>query len=375
MNICIVSEDYPAANHPYFTFVENLCKAIVKNGHKVYVIAPQSLSKILIRGEEKLPYCSKEDGVTVYRPLFFTVGNVSIPLNYKLFSNAVYRTFKQISNRVDACYGHFWHSAYCLFPAARKFNKPLFVASGECEIELHQNVNIEKLRDFCNYVSGVICVSTKNKEESVGAGLTTPDKCIIVPNSIDNTLFTQLERESCRAKYGLSGTDFVVAFVGGFVQRKGPGRVAKAIKTTGDNDIKSIFVGYYTNGVIEDPVCDGIVFKGSLAHDEVPLALNAADVFVMPTLQEGCCNANIEAMACGLPVISSDLPFNYDVLNPTNSILIDPENIEQIASAIKKLKEDINLRKKLKEGAIKMAKTLTIQNRAKIIANFIESKI
>lgn len=375
MNICIVSEDYPAANHPYFAFVENLCKAIVMNGHKVYVIAPQSFTKIVIRGVKRLPYISESDGVTIYRPLFITVGNLSITLNYKLFSIAVSKTFKRIYNKVDACYGHFWHSAYCLYPVAKKYNKPLFVASGECEIELHRFVNIGKLSNFCNYVSGVICVSTKNKEESIGAGLTTADKCIIVPNSIDNTLFRQLDKEDCRAKYGLKDSDFVVAFVGGFVKRKGPGRVAKAITTIGDNDIKSIFVGYYTNGVIEDPVCDGIVFKGSLAHEEVPVALNAADVFLMPTLQEGCCNANIEAMACGLPVISSDLSFNYDVLNQSNSILIDPNSVEQIAGAIKRIKDDKELRFKLKEGAIYMAKTLTISNRANKIINFIKSKI
>ena len=89
MNICVVAEDYPAKDHPLFAFVENLCRALVRSGHHVSVIAPQSLTKVIIRGEKKLPFKTEANGVIIYRPLFITVGNTSIPLNYKLFSAAV----------------------------------------------------------------------------------------------------------------------------------------------------------------------------------------------------------------------------------------------------------------------------------------------
>lgn len=57
MNICIAAEGYPAEGYPYYAFVENLCVEWAKQGNNVYVIAPQSISKIL-KGRPRLPYYS-----------------------------------------------------------------------------------------------------------------------------------------------------------------------------------------------------------------------------------------------------------------------------------------------------------------------------
>ena len=93
------------------------------------------------------------------------------------------------------------------------------------------------------------------------------------------------------------------------------------------------------------PDCEGILFKGKLPHEEIPLYLNTADVFVLPSLAEGCSNSIVEAMACGLPVISSDLSFNYDILNADNSILVNPNDVGEISAAIKKLMDEGYIKK------------------------------
>ena len=137
------------------------------------------------------------------------------------------------------------------------------------------------------------------------------------------------------------------------------------------NDVYSIFIGEGD----EEPNCKNILYKGRVPHHKVSLFLNAADVFVLPTLKEGCCNSIIEAMACGLPVISSNLPFNWDVLNENNSIMIDPMNTEEIGNSIKRLKDDVNLRNIMSESALETAKALTIDKRASNILRFIEGRL
>lgn len=142
-----------------------------------------------------------------------------------------------------------------------------------------------------------------------------------------------------------------------------------------DNHIKVMFIGGKLDGDDATPTCNGIVLQGRLEHSDVPQYLFAADCFCLPTLNEGCSNAIVEALACGLPVVSSNLPFNEDILDETNSILVNPMNVEEIASALKKIKESKAFRDKLAEGALLKASELRIDIRAEKIVDFITKKI
>ena len=106
-------------------------------------------------------------------------------------------------------------------------------------------------------------------------------------------------------------------------------------------------------------------------HDELFYYLNAADFFVLPTLAEGCCNAIVEAMACGLPIVSSNLPFNDDILDESNSIRIDPLNVGELTDAMRKLMHEKELCKTLSEGSLVRSNSLDIEERAKKIYRFI----
>ena len=268
-----------------------------------------------------------------------------------------------------------WTSGYYILRYARKNRIPLFVATGEDRIFFNDYLSDEDLLQIREYTSGVICVSTKNQEESVACGFARKEKCRVFPNAVDDTLFHRMSKSECRNKLGYPQDAFIVAYVGRFYNRKGVNRVSAAIKLIDDTHIQSIFIGTSNPGENLQPDCEGILFKGKLPHNEIPIYLNAADVFVLPTLAEGCSNSIVEAMACGLPIISSDLPFNYDILNEDNSILIDPYDIEAITSAIKRLKDDESLRKSLSINALETAKGLTISQRTKFIMDFIESKM
>ena len=92
-------------------------------------------------------------------------------------------------------------------------------------------------------------------------------------------------------------------------------------------------------------------------------------------MNEGCSNAIVEAIACGLPIISSNLPFNDDILDSSNALLVNPESVDDIASAIKQLMDNSDLRQKLAEGSKEKAKSLRIEFRAKKIIEFINRQM
>lgn len=161
---------------------------------------------------------------------------------------------------------------------------------------------------------------------------------------------------------------FIIAFVGWFNERKGIMRVAEALRKCEGESVYSFLIGSGD----QEPEVENVLFKGRLMHEQIPEYLNAADAFVLPTLREGCCNAVIEAMSCGLPIISSNLPFNWDVLNESNSIMVNPIDVDEIVSAIITLRDDRKKRERLAAGSIRMASALTIDQRAATIIKFIE---
>ena len=76
-------------------------------------------------------------------------------------------------------------------------------------------------------------------------------------------------------------------------------------------------------------------------------------------------------MRDGTPVISSDRPFNNEILDETCSIKVNPESVEEIQQAIEKLYNDKKLRDNLAKGSLEKAKTLTLETRAENIIKFI----
>lgn len=337
------------------------------------MIAPQRLLYIAT-GKDNLSATSfihktaTGEQIQVLRPLLLSFSNIPIlrKLN-NLFRQWAIKSAVAKAGSQDVYYGHFWDNGYFLYKAIRYSGMPLFVASGESNIRFRT-----KDANFKNYVSGTICVSTKNMEESVAAGLTTKEKCIIIPNGIDSAVFCKLDKQQCRQKLGIDEHLFVVIYVGQFIQRKGYERVASAINRLNDDTIGAVFLGGEKEG--KRPQCQGIIKCGLVAQNEIPMYLNAADVFVLPTRAEGCCNAIVEAMACGLPIISSDRPFNYDILDSTNAILINPDNIDEIAAAINKLKSNPLSTDSMGDNSLTKAQNLGIVARAERIINFIKER-
>lgn len=369
MNILVITQDYPDRFKDHYTFVKQLVDEFAKQGHRCFVIAPYSISS-----NKRLYKAREYDGtVMVYRPNYISFSDLKLSgFRPSAFfrQKAIHTAVKWLPVRPDVVYCHFWVSAIEAFSFAKKYNIPVFVASGESSITPFFDGQFFP-EEIKSVVKGVICVSSKNKNESIELGLTTEDKCLVRPNAVNSSLFRKLDKQKCRKDLGFPEDAFIVSFVGAFVERKGANRVSAAIKSITGKRVYSIFIG---QGSVA-PECDNVLFKGPLRHESIPQYLNASDVFVLPTLREGCCNAIVEAMSCGLPIISSNLSFNWDVLDDRNSILIDPESINSIAEAIKKLRDDEQLRAQMSECSLEKARSLTIDQRAKGIIDFITSRL
>lgn len=380
-SICIITANYPTDNEPVYTFVDQLVCQFADNGINCIVISPTSITKRILRNGSKVPReiireTKKGNKIRIFRPKFLSFSHSVLNINTSMISFLSFRkcVFKEIKKHnilPDVFYGHFIvPSGMCATDLGQVFGIPSFIAYGESS-----TINIKKFKksfifDKLSGSRGVISVSSENKRELLDLKLVLDsDKIKVFPNGIDNSKFYKIDKVVARKALGIPEKVFIVAFLGSFIERKGVKVLSSALDSI--EEVYSIFIG---KGPCE-PKCKNILFKGTVTNDKVFMYLNAADIFVLPTLAEGCCNAIIEAMACGLPIISSNQSFNDDILNSENSIRIDVEDEEVIRNAILILKNNKELRKNMSNASQKKASLLSISQRAKNIVKFMEYKI
>lgn len=375
--ICFILDWYPTPTNNGCIFAKNLIVAIADQSFDCVVIAP----RIMNAHFEKVPYeriekTEKGNTIRIFTPNYFHLSSrkQTMKLSMNNHFRAVMNTIKKENLHPDVVYGHFIYQ--CGLTAARvgeKLNIPSYCACGENSNRLLNGsepyttgMRYAGCKEILGQLTGIISVSTYNKELLVENGFYTDESKIgVFPNGFDSKKFYPMDKVQARKELGFPEDVFIVVFTGAFTERKGIDKLNNALKSC--DDVYSVFLG---DGEL-NPDCQNILFCGKVANEKVALYLNAADVFVLPTKGEGCCNAIVEALACGLPVISSDMAFNNDVLTPNNSIRIDVENEQIIANAVIGIKKDVDLRKKLSKGALLFSKTLDINERANRILDFL----
>ena len=383
MNILILSQRYPYKGNMEFVFVKKVVDEWAKKGNRCVVVAPFPQITYLRKRIEFRPKHYRDEVapgffVDVYNPRYFNtkLNCCRVSLSTLSASYAVESLINRLKINFDFIYCHFFSSALKGFRYAKNHNVPFFVATGESEIEPllipYPRFSWDAFRDYTN---GVVAVSSKNKTEAEELGYIDEKKCRVFPNGTDSSLFRQLDRAECRKQLGLPKQAFIISCVGFLCERKGQNRVMEAIRKLKDNNVNVLFIGASAKVDSFPLQGDEILFKGTVNNKDLPLYLCASDIFCLPTRAEGCCNAIIEALACGLPIISSNRPFNWDVLDKSNSILVNPDNVDEIASAIVTLRDNEKMRQALSEGALAKAEGLDIHQRAENILSFIVQRI
>jgi len=109
---------------------------------------------------------------------------------------------------------------------------------------------------------------------------------------------------------------------------------------------------------------DEVIFPGFVPDDDLPALYSAADLFVFPSLYEGFGLPLLEAMACGTPVVTSDVSSLPEIVGDA-AITVDPHNAEELAEAILRILEDPVLRARLQNKGLARAKIFSWEDTAK----------
>lgn len=182
-----------------------------------------------------------------------------------------------------------------------------------------------KVLEAVRSATRVFSVSDSLRRLMLDAGIAS-SQISVVGNGVDLARFRRIGQGEARAALGLKAEGPVLVSVGGLVERKGFHRVVELLP-----ELLARFPGLHylvvggaspegdMSAALREQVArlglnDHVTFTGPLPPDRLHVPLSAADVFVLSTRNEGWANVFLEAMACGLPVVTTDVGGNAEVV-------------------------------------------------------------
>ncbi|MEW5718373.1 MAG: glycosyltransferase family 1 protein [Chloroflexota bacterium] len=220
----------------------------------------------------------------------------------------------------------------------------------------------------------IIAVSESTKRDTIRL-LGVPESKVTVIHEAAHPLFEPIADDSAgefvRAHYNLP-SEFIL-FVGTIEPRKNLPTLLRAFRRLRDNYKSEAVLAIAGNRgwlveqvdqvIAELRLGDTVRFLGNVRNEELVYLYNAAKLFVFPSLYEGFGLPPLEAMACGTPVIVSNVSSLPEVVGDAG-LLIDPEDVEALTVAMWRVLTDDKLRRELSEKGLKRAQTFSWERAA-----------
>ncbi|MDT4332301.1 glycosyltransferase [Methylomonas sp. MED-D] len=270
-----------------------------------------------------------QDGIDVYFPRFLSLPGLGRRWDGLMMALGSYRTLYRLSrnfgfNLIDA---HFaYPDGYAAGWLGRCFHVPVTITLRGTEVPLSKIASRRaRLLAALRRAVRVFSVSESLKRHVVSIGAEA-DKILVVGNGVDTNVFYPLDKVSTRQSLQLNVDAPVLISVGGLVDRKGFHRVIEILPAllAKHPGLRYLIVGggspegdirqRLEKQVAELGLAEQVRFLGAMPAAALKEVLSAADVFVLATANEGWANVLLEAMACGLPIVTTDVGGNREVV-------------------------------------------------------------
>jgi D-inositol-3-phosphate glycosyltransferase len=213
-----------------------------------------------------------------------------------------------------------------------------------------------------------VVATSPQEEEALRQLVSLQGHIQVIPCGTNLQTFRAIPRADARTKLGISAKEKIVLYVGRFDPRKGIETLvrgfAKVVESSAE-PVRLIIVGGSEPGqsdglerdrigaiVAELGIQDSVTFAGRQGHDALPVYYTAADVCVIPSHYEPFGLVAIEAMACGTPVVASDVGgLKFTVLPEETGLLVPPQDVDAFAGAIGRVLGDELWAKKMRKRA------------------------
>ncbi len=329
MNILTLSSVFPSKELPFYgLFVFERMKHAARKEF-VYVVSPFPWSPFdwIVRFFKK-QFRPVQKGVEVRENLtieylrFFCLPGLFKFLDGYFYYRSILKPIKEIieKHHIDIIDVHFaYPDGFAAMLLTWKFRLPFCVTLRGTEVPYARSFYRRwQMKWVFQKADRIISVSRSLADVALGLGA-DPGKIKVIPNGINTDIFYPRSRSDSRAGLGISENSKAILSVGGLVKRKGFHRIIQQLPElrksfsdlqfliVGGSSVEGDYSRELKSLVKELGLEDMVRFEGLQPPEKLPFYYSAADVFVLATANEGWPNVIVESLACGTPVVATDV--------------------------------------------------------------------
>lgn len=354
LSICMVTPEFPPNCAGMGQYVYNLAKKLIERGNDVTVITRGSWKKVKIENF---------DGIKLYRVRFLPLPPIHIKIHGYFLNRFLFETFDESSFDIIHYHSPLVPPIKTELPSVTTFH-----SCWKTESKLYDKItdiyslyvrmfNRFFVKDEINSIKDtdkITTVSHKIAEDLSDFYGVDISKTTVIGNGVDVTSFKpdpKIDREK-----------FSVLYTGRLVYRKGLVDLVKSAEYVCKEYPNTSFI--LTGGGALRPTLEKLVhglklennfsFLGFVTHTELIRHYQTDTIYVLPSYYEGLPTTVLEAMACGMPVVATNIPGTDEAIaDGKNGVLVPPREPKRLAEAILRLLDDEELRTGLGANARK----------------------
>jgi len=291
------------------------------------------------------------DGIQVYHPRYFMIPKVAMALHGGTMCLSLIRFIKNVQRTFDFDFidAHYvYPDGFAAVLLGAVLSKPVVVSARGSDInEFGRFPIIKRLLRYTikrSVRSIAVCQALKSEMSRLGIDST---KVSVIPNGVDRKKFFPCPtKEKTRTALGLPRTRRIVLSVGALIPRKGHDYTIRAltrlIRQYRYSDVLLLIVGSGPERndletlVSSLGIQEHVRFVGEIPHKKLHLWYSAADLCCLASDKEGWPNVILESLACGTPVVATDIWGIPEIIQSESVGLLTKRDDENIAAALHK---------------------------------------
>lgn len=364
MRVAILTTSFPVTRNSVsgafiFRLVRHLPDTI-----RPTVIAPAATSLPDVAGEANFDlvcfrYAPRRLQILAHQPGGIPAALASNKFSYMLlpfFLVAMFFSCLRVSKKTELIHANWSVNGFIAGLVGALRRKPVIVTLRGSDVARATHSFIHR---FLLRVSVKLCVRIVAVSDGIHATVAklcpgSGHKLLTIPNGVDSAFLNVV-----RASPDVLGNRVRLASIGNLIPGKGVTDIIRAIALIDDeHNIELTIIGdgpqrQELEALVRTlGLSDRITFLGAIAPDAVPPQFAKTDVFVLASYSEGRPNVILEAMACGVSVIASDIDGVAELVHDEQTgLLFEPGNVEQLRTKITRLCADASYRKAMGAAA------------------------